>query len=186
MSDQDYKAGEKGVPWSPTMDRGDYDSGKSTRDAKDAIGRTGTGSSTAPPGSGAGAGLILLLPLIPFLYPLAGAAAAGWAYFFFKITNVNMDSGVLHVALVFLPPIAVFFFAKRWEAKFAVRFRFYRYLRMPVRFAAVIAFSALFFAAGDRHGPSQGQYFAGFLVAVFSAIFIFPRLDRWEREDTEA
>ena len=63
MSNEDYKAGEKGLPWSPMMDRGDYESGKSVRDAKEAILRTGTGQSTAAPGSGAGIGLLLLLPL---------------------------------------------------------------------------------------------------------------------------
>ena len=186
MSEQDYKAGEKGLPWSPTMDQGDYDAGKSVRDAKETIARTGKGTSTAAPGSGAGVGLLLLLPLLPFLYPLAGAVAAGWAYGFYRLTNVNSYNGFLVLVLVFVAPIAVFVLAKRWEARIAVRFRFYRYFRTLVRFAAVTVFSALLFAAGDRHGPSPGQNVAGFLVAVFSQIFIFPRLDRWEREDTEA
>lgn len=185
MSDQDYKAGEKGLPWSPMMDRGDYDSGKSSRDAKEAIARTGTGTSTATPGSGAGIGLLLLLPLIPFLYPLAGAAAGAWAYGWYKFSNDLSNNGLLPLILVFVAPIFIFVFAKRWEAKVAVRYRFYRYLRAFVRFAAVTVFSALLFSFGDRHGPSPGQNLAGFLVAVFSQIFIFPRLDRWEREGTE-
>ena len=185
MSTEDYKAGEKGLPWSPMMDRGDYDAGKSVRDAKEAIALAGTEKSTAPPGSGAGLGLLLLLPLIPFLYPLAGAAAVACGYGFYRLTNARSFNGLLVFVLVFVAPVAVFVWAKRWESKVAVRFRFYRYLRAFVRFAAVTVFSALLFSAGDRHGPSPGQNFAGFLVAVFSQIFIFPRLDRWEREETE-
>ena len=92
MSNEDYKAGEKGLPWSPMMDRGDYESGKSVRDAKEAILRTGTGQSTAAPGSGAGIGLLLLLPLIPFLYPVAGAAAAAWGYGFYRPRYEPHDS----------------------------------------------------------------------------------------------
>jgi len=185
MSNEDYKAGEKGLPWSPMMDRGDYESGKSVRDAKEAILRTGTGQSTAAPGSGAGIGLLLLLPLIPFLYPVAGAAAAAWGYGFYKLTNAHSYNGFLVLILVFVAPIAVLVYMKRWEAKVAVRFRFYRYLRAVIRFAAVTVFSALLFSAGGHNGPSPGQNLAAFLVAVFSQIFIFPRLDRWEREGTE-
>ena len=121
----------------------------------------------------------------PFLYPVAGAAAAAWGYGFYKLTNAHSYNAFLVLILVFVAPIGVLVYMKRWEAKVAVRFRFYRYLRAVIRFAAVTVFSALLFSAGGHNGPSPGQNLAAFLVAVFSQIFIFPRLDRWEREGTE-
>ena len=185
MSDQDYKAGEQGLRYDRSMDRTAYDAGKAAREDRDAIAAKNPQPQFGPSGSGAGAGLLLLIPLFPFIYPVAGAVALGSFYVLYRLTNANNFNGLLVFLLVFVLPIAVFLFARRWETKVAVRFRLYRFFRAIIRFAAVTVLSALLFAAGDRRGPSPGQNFAGFLIAVFSQIFIFPRLNRWEREDAE-
>ena len=55
-------------------DRGDYEAGKS-QSATEAVLNAGAYSPVTP-GSGAGIGLILLLPLLPFLFPVAGVMGA--------------------------------------------------------------------------------------------------------------
>ena len=54
-----------------------------------------------------------------------------------------------------------------------MRFRFYRYFRAVIRFAAVPSSRPPFLGRQPLR-PSPGQNLAAFLVAVFSQIFIFP------------
>lgn len=186
MSEDDYKAGIKGIPFHPGMDRTDYDAGLSVYKQQQGILGPPLGGPKVEV-SGPGFTGILIAHLLAIMYPIAGTlvvTGAGGAFLLVRALLPSMMGFAWSAAIV--AAIVMLHYGVKAEHAMS-RSRPYRVARHVFRLV-VIGGPMLWYVAGfdGSQPPSLDQAFSrapgGVIFAAILAIvamhFLFRALDR--------
>lgn len=185
MSQDDYKSGMQGIPWSPDMDRTDYDAGKSVHDQRKALAGPSAPKTEV---DGVGFTMLLMAPILAVMYPAVGVTVAAGATVGALIVlaiSPSAQMGTLFAMLIGGVATAVFGI----KAEHALsRFRAYRIVRHVVRLVLIGALVAQILMTGfnnpwstspiDAFNRSSGGSIFAAIVAVFILHWLFRRFDR--------
>lgn len=178
MGEHDYNAGMAGRPWSPDMNRTDYEAGKSVYDAKQGILGAGSGPKTEISGPGF-VGLVMA-PLLAIMYPVAGViTSAGLLAGYFGTPFLTGNLTGVRVLLVIAVAIGALWLGLKLEHK-ASESRIYRNLRHPFRLLVVGIIPLAYQMGVGRKETFQAP--AGTLAVGLCLIllmhWLFPKFDR--------
>lgn len=185
MSQDDYKSGMQGIPWSPDMDRTDYDAGKSVHDQRKALAGPSAPKTEV---DGVGFTMLLMAPILAVMYPAVGATVAVGATIGALIVlaiSPSAQMGTLFAMLI--GGVATAIFGIKAEHALS-RFRLYRIARHVVRLVLIGALVAQILMTGfnnpwstspiDAFNRSSGGSIFAAIVAVFILHWLFRRFDR--------
>ena len=182
MSEQDYKAGQSGIPFSVGMNREDYDAGAAIKRTKDGILGVGAGPKVEVPG--VAYTLILVAPILLFVYPVLGLTIFGTLAGVIALAMALPTPKEAEALVGFVLCVAAFFPGYFLERK-ASQLGIYRLLRTGWRLAGPVAVMMFDFNDGRLSfiGPgaitrASGAGLFADAVALLIVSFVCSLLDR--------